>query len=211
MIASMHRSVQNSMQRPISRDDRRNAFALLMVIACLTLIILALVGATRRSLLLALESRHAVDTLHRRWSEITLERAGLAAGIEFYGKTSSADLTSQGQPLRHQFELPVRLNQQRYQLLIADESSKANLSTLLRYKSSEEVRAVANRLSNYQMRDLRLPSRRVNVDFSGEVGRNRSAIRSWGDVLPIGSNDPDQWALGELPQHTQRLTVFGDN
>jgi hypothetical protein len=86
---------------------------------------------------------------------------------------------------------------------MADESAKANLNTAVRLKTPEAAQALAVSLAGNAMHCLSLPQQTT-------ARQTVEPIRTWGQVLPIGSNERGSLAIHELPLAAARLTIWGD-
>ena len=96
-------------------------------------------------------------------------------------------------------------------MVIADESSKANLTTLLKLSDSNNVTAVASALAKRPLRGLRLPTGLRSTRGVTSTGDNAvPRIRSWGEIFSIGSDDPSGLELTTIPEITRELTLWGD-
>ncbi len=212
---------------PFQRTRRHSAhtrrgFALLMVVACILLVTIAAVGVSRRSLLLAIESADAADQLQERWSRVSLQRSALQAAAAMYGgeppvlgppsddsdQDRNPDESNRPpQPNRPPQWNPVyrwqlAVHDRVYTVVIADESAKANLNTVLQLKTPEAAHTLATSLAGRTMSRLSLPPR------TGNRQEAIDPIGSWGQVLPVGANDG--LLIRELPEATARLTIWGD-
>ncbi len=200
----------------------RNGFALLMVVACILLITVVVVSISRQSLLLAMESADAADQLQRKWGRVSLERAGLIAAVNLYGgepsplappssSNPSVDNEADRPVWNAGYKIPVVLKGKNYRVVLADESAKANLETLLRLKDAQTVNSVVSTLSNGKLRRIQLQNQVPTAARSPtRTKQERREFDSWGEVLWIGSADHRAHSIVDLPSLTEKLTIWGD-
>ncbi|MEO1525512.1 MAG: hypothetical protein AAFX06_08745 [Planctomycetota bacterium] len=180
------------------KKHNRRGLALLMVVACILVITVALVKISRESLLIAIETADAVDSVTLRWEQASLQLAATRCATEAFGGQVAAFPTPMG-PIRS-YELDVTLNNRAYRLLLADESAKLHLQTLARLDEGTSAASLLTTVTAGKLRG-RLDSP-VNVD-SG-------TIRGWGDVVSIGSGQSRGVRVEDLPVLTTDVTVWGD-
>ena len=185
----------------MTRRPRRNGYILLMTLALIAISSIALAGMARHSMNRALEANREEKRLQLKWLRATATDSivsSAAAALPIVpaqaGEVSTASLKS----TRTQMNLPSGWS---LSVTVSDESAKANLQTLLRFR--EPGKALAGEL---------LRSHALLTQFLGSASESTKsrAIRNWGDVFeyPAGQSSVD--TARSIRNATKEITCWGD-
>jgi uncharacterized protein YbdZ (MbtH family) len=172
-----------------------------MTLALIAISSIALAGMARHSMNRALEANREEKRLQLKWLRATATDSivsSAAAALPIVpaqaGEVSTASLKS----TRTQMNLPSGWS---LSVTVSDESAKANLQTLLRFR--EPGKALAGEL---------LRSHALLTQFLGSASESTKsrAIRNWGDVFeyPAGQSSVD--TARSIRNATKEITCWGD-
>lgn len=153
----MSRNTRN--QSAVSQSSDPRGYVLLVTLLLLTVVAATLGTVSRASLGRSSRASDAEDELQRRWGMLSCEATILPQGEQWLTRREQDQ-----QPVAT-LGAAIRLGGQTFQLILADEQSKANLNTLYAWQGKARTQRAASRLARIaatplpvSLRPLGLPS-----------------------------------------------------
>lgn len=190
------------------RQQERQGFVLLTVLVMVALIGLLTVRLAQHSLFLALEALEAQASSQHRWALVSMHRALLQDPETVFRhqenrshETRSSD--NEAIPARLSGRIP--LGGINYEFLLADESAKINLNSVLQTGNAIEVKKILTEFRTGGNLPISLRPSSVRTP----EGR-RKMVGSWGQVFSLARTPDDLNSARVLMSHTKEVTCWGN-
>ena len=176
------------------RKRHRKGFALVLVLAMLTIAALLSVGLARRSLDQSVAAAKRADELQRRWGELSLRHTVLNRAAILLRSAELAEGTK-----RPTLQTTITLGNRSFTLVLSDEQAKLNLNMVFRYGTEGVLRQVLfDEAAPWPVRLC--PDRRATANSPYPP-----AFASWGQIYDF-TNQPE-WHRIQLGK---RVTCWGN-
>jgi len=186
-----------------------SGYVLLLTLTLITLSGLLLTGIARHSLDLSLEARMAQSELQLRWIDISCSRVALKNANEILRVPNGSQRTSADEPASQPKWRPISsrggtivLGEYDVQLLVAEESAKVDVNTLLESLDPSQARIAIHRMTRGGAQTLSLR----NLPARGK--KRQRHIHTWGQLFaPVQGGDIMSFPRG-LRESTRELTCW---
>lgn len=181
-------------------STKRAGFVLIVVLALIVVVAFSAAGMARRSLQLAMEGAALQNDLQRRWAVRSLQRVVLGRAEALLNQ-AQPEQGSVAAPHRRSFR--IRLGDAEYDLVLADEDSKANLNSLYyrtgRAETAQIIRELQSGSSGLAVR--------IRPFEASDLGETLPVFDTWGQVFDLATSHDSPAAL---EQSTSNITCWGE-